>query len=133
MSEFSYEEIRQRVEKRYKERQDLIIHFAVFVLSNLVIWGLWFLFLAGPFPWPLIVTLGWSVGIVSHFLTYYFKYGAGANRREDAIERDVEQEMARRVIYEKPKNDEHVRLTEDGELEEVSDDEISQAGKRNRR
>ena len=133
MSEMSYDEIRRRVEKRYKERQDLIIHFAVFVFSNLVIWGLWFLFLAGPFPWPLIVTLGWSVGMVAHFFTYYFKYGAGANRREDAIEREVEQELARRAIYEKPKNDERVRLNEDGELEEMSDDEISQFGTNNRR
>lgn len=132
MSEMNYEEIRRRVEKRYKERQDLIIHFAVFVLSNLTIWGLWFLLLAGPFPWPLIVTLGWSVGIVAHFLTYYFKYGAGAGRREDAIQREVEEEMARRAIYEKPKNDERVRLTEDGELEAFDDDEISQVVRRNR-
>jgi hypothetical protein len=132
MSESSYEEIRRRVEKRYKERQDLIIHFAAFVGSNLIIWGLWFFLLFGPFPWPIFVTLGWGIGIVSHFLSYYFKYGAGANRREDAIQREVEQEMLRRGGYEKPKNDERVRLTEDGELEAFADDEISQVVRRNR-
>lgn len=133
MSESSYDEIRRRVEKRYKERQDFIIHFAAYVGSNLIIWVLWFLLLSGPFPWPLIVTLGWSVGIVAHFLSYYFKYGAGANRREDAIEREIEQEMVRRAIYEKPKNDERMRLTEDGELEEVPEDEISQVAERKQR
>jgi hypothetical protein len=132
MSESSYEEIRRRVEKRYKERQDFIIHLAAFVGSNLIIWVLWFLLFSGPFPWPLIVTLGWSVGIVAHFLSYYFKYGAGANRRENAIEREIEQEMARRAIYEKPKNDERMRLTEDGELEAFDDNETSQVVRRNR-
>ena len=132
MSESSYEEIRRRVEKRYKERQDFLIHLAAFVGSNLIIWVLWFLLFSGPFPWPIFVTLGWGIGIVSHFLSYYFKYGAGANRRENAIEREIEQEMARRAIYEKPKNDERMRLTEDGELEAFDDNETSQVVRRNR-
>jgi hypothetical protein len=125
MSESSYEEIRRRVEKRYKERQDFIIHLAAFVGSNLIIWGLWFFLLFGPFPWPIFVTLGWGIGIVFHFLSYYFKYGAGANRREDAIQSEVEQEMARRVGYEKPKNEPRMRLSEDGEIETVRSDEDS--------
>ncbi len=151
-SEQSYDEIRRRVEKRYKERQALIIHLAVFVVANIAIWAFWLLISSGgsdalaaidmvddaeyfAFPWPLIVTLGWSIGIVSHYLTYYFKHGSGANRREDAIQREVEQEMARIGDfngYEKPKNESRMRLTEDGELEEVSDTDIRYAAKSKR-
>jgi hypothetical protein len=139
MSDAQYDEIRRKVEKRYKERRDLIIHFIAFVVSNLLIWGMWLLInpavvavsapseptvatsIGLPFPWPLFITGGWLVGIVSHFLSYYFRYGAGANQREDAIEREVEAELARRSLYEKPKNDSRIRISEDGELEEVDD------------
>jgi hypothetical protein len=34
--------------------------------------------------------------------------------------------------YEKPKRDARLRLNEDGELEEITDDDISQAEKRKR-
>ena len=142
------EEIRSKIEKRYKERLGLIIHFVAFTISNLMFWGMW-LFMTPAvvavgvpapgtavemmpvtmaFPWPIFVTLSWGIGIVAHFLNYYYRYGAGANQREEAIQREIEQEMARRHGT-KRKNDERMHLTEDGELEVVSDDEISRAEK----
>ena len=145
MHDSQYEEIRWKIEQRYKQRLGLIIHFVTFVIINLMLWGMW-LFMtptaamvavpgAPPeavpvdlgFPWPIFVTLGWGIGMVAHFLSYYYRYGGGANRREEAIEREVERELARREEaghLEKPKNDQRMRLTEDGELEAVSDDEI---------
>jgi hypothetical protein len=143
MADSNYDDIRRRVEKRFKERQELLIHVAVFVIANLAFWLFW-LFLApagstssfpgseptsqpGAFPWPLIINLGWGVGIVSHFLWYYYKYGGGAERREQAIEREIERELARREVggyVEKLKRDSHVQLTEDGELEAENDEEI---------
>jgi hypothetical protein len=143
MADSNYDDIRRRVEKRFKERQELLIHFAVFVIANLGIWLFWLLInpvvsvssfsdgqetsLPLPFPWPLIVTLGWGIGMVSHFLSYYYKYGGGAERREQAIEREIERELVRREddgYLDKPKRDQQVQLTEDGELEAVNDEEV---------
>jgi hypothetical protein len=151
MQDSQYEGIRRKIEERYKQRMGLIIHFAAFAISNVMFWCFWLLITpAGVtsvadgvsatsptvtlgFPWPIFITLGWGVGIVAHFLTYYYRYGAGANQREEAIEREIERELARRQeagYVEKPKNDERMRLTEDGELEVVSDDdEFSSAAK----
>jgi hypothetical protein len=154
MQDSQYDMIRRKVERRYKERLGLIIHVVAFVVFNLLFWGMWLLLtpvsqtieVAGSqsvssavpaFPWPIIITLGWSVGLVGHVLNYYFKYGPGAERREDAIEREVEHEMERRQengYFEKPKRDQQIRLTEDGELETVNDeDEYSRSGEDERR
>lgn len=112
-----YDVIRKRIEKRYKKRQDLLVHIASYVITNLM---LWFFF---HDTWVLWVTFGWGIGVVSNIIEYYNKYGGGAQRREDEIQREVDREMARRGVYEKPKNDSRLRLTDDGELEEVIDDE----------
>lgn len=125
----SYDEIRRRVEKRYKKRQELYIHIASYVVTNLF---LWFFF---HDSWVLWVTFGWGIGVISNVIEYYSKYGGGAERKEAAIQREIEREMALRNGYEKPKNDERdvpMRLTDDGELEEVPDydDSVSEHSKR---
>jgi hypothetical protein len=151
------ERIRRRIEKRYKERGAFLTHFAIYVVINALLWGIWAF--AQPsmlpsvqalgglppeaiegmmLPWPLIVTLAWGIGVLSHFISYYNKYGPGADRREQAIEREIERQRARRgdsgaqVVYEeKPKR--RVRLSDDGELEEVTeDDDLYAEAKRKR-
>ncbi|MBZ0286359.1 MAG: 2TM domain-containing protein [Anaerolineae bacterium] len=149
MYDSQYDDVRRKVEKRYKERLGLIINLIAFVVFNLLFWGMWLMItptavtriqgefsetvqLGLGFPWPIFITVSWSVGIVAHFLTYYYRYGGGANKREDAVQREIEHELTRRqeaVYMEKPKNDERMRLTEDGELEVVSEDEFSDAEK----
>lgn len=130
--------IRQRIEKRYQERQGLIIHSVAFVLVNIMLFGIFFAAnggdIAGEFPWPFIVFLGWGIGMFSHFFNYYYKYGAGAQRQEDAIQQEIERYKERSMAYEKPKNDQRMRLelTDDGEIMEVYDDDISSEKKSKR-
>jgi hypothetical protein len=112
-----YDEIRKRVEKRYKKRQELIYQVAGYVLTNAM---LWFFF---HDSWVLWVTFGWGIAIAAQVMDYYNKYGGGAQRKEAEIQREIERERARTLPYEKPKNEPHMRLTDDGELEEVSDGE----------
>lgn len=124
-------QLRKKLEKRFKKRQDLIIHAGIYALVNipLLLWVL-FGFSNGrggtSFPWPLIIVLGWSAGILGHFISYYYQYGSGAQKREDAIKRELDHYRENRA-YEKPKNDEryHLELSEDGEIEEVYDDSAS--------
>jgi len=117
------DEIRRRVEKRYKKRQELISNIVSYILVNV---GLWFFF--GKDGWVMWVTFGWGIYVVSNIIDYYNKYGPGAQRKEDEIQREIERERAR-LGYEKPKNDVHMRLTDDGELEEVPEDEDNWAEK----
>ncbi|MBA3870893.1 MAG: 2TM domain-containing protein [Anaerolineae bacterium] len=113
-----YDEIRRRVEKRYKKRQELITHIASYVVANVALW-----FFFGRDGWVMWVTFGWGIGVVSNIIDYYNKYGPGAQNKEAEIQREIERERARMAGYEKPKNDTHMRLTDDGELEEVPEDE----------
>jgi hypothetical protein len=96
------------------------------------------------FPWPLFVTLFWGFGLVSHGMRVYQSSGNTAARREQAMKREIELERVRlgleRADYEKPKrviletnaapeknkrqaDSSRVRLSDDGELIPVEDDE----------
>jgi tRNA A-37 threonylcarbamoyl transferase component Bud32 len=129
------ERIRRRVEKRFKERQGLIIHFVAYVMVNFMLWAIW----AGGsitsliqaqepsiptgmlgLPWPLFVTIGWGIGMISHYINYYSKYGSGAERREQAIQREIERERERSMAQDYDLKPKRMRLTDDGELEEAS-------------
>ena len=120
-----YDEIRRRVETRLKKRQELMIHIASFVVANVAFWVMF------HESWVWWITFGWGIGVVSHVIDYYTKYGGGAERKEAEIQREIAKERER-LGYEKPKNDAHIRLTDDGELEEVPEDEDHWAEKSNR-
>ncbi|MBZ0286358.1 MAG: 2TM domain-containing protein, partial [Anaerolineae bacterium] len=138
------ERIRRHVEQKFKKRQEMVINFVSFILVNTMLWAIYAFsndipqaLAAGTaidwgFPWPIFPTLGWAIGVVAQYMEYQDKFGTGADRREEAIQREIERERARSAAFEKPKNDRRMRLTEDGELEEVPDDEISEAEKRKR-
>ncbi len=116
------DDIRKRIEKRYEKRLDLFKKVAGFVAINLLLWMIF------HETWVLWVTLVMGIGVVSNIVEYYNKYGGGAERREAEIQREIERERER-LGYEKPKNDAHMRLTDDGELEEVPEDEDHWAAK----
>lgn len=135
-----YDTIRERVEERFRQRSAFYTHLAVYALVNILLWIIWgftsgmawqigqrFPILGDLYPilmipWPLIVMAAWGIGLVAHGLNYYVHYGDGAIRRQVAIQREIEREMALRMSYEKPKNDVPVRLTDDGELEALEDE-----------
>jgi hypothetical protein len=132
----SDEEIRRRVEKRIKQRNEFYIHLAVYIVVMTGLWGMWgftsdffgslfadTLWNFDEFPWPIFPTLGWGTGIVVHGLIVYFNSPARLEARERAIQREIERERQRIAgddYYQKPKRDRRVRLTDEGEL--VDDD-----------
>lgn len=122
MSEPNYDEIRKRITNRYNERIGYFSHLISFLIINGAAWGVW---LATPESARsgflsvvlLISSVGWLVGMVIHTMVY-----AMTEARERAIERAINDEREWST-GEKPKRDPRVRLTIDGELEEVVDDE----------
>ncbi|MDX1994883.1 MAG: 2TM domain-containing protein [bacterium] len=129
------ERARKRVEEREEERSGFLYHLIIFLGVNLLVFGLgnWLLEVfrgqATELPGTLWITFFWGMGLVAHGVEYWNEHGPGRESREREIEREIERERER--IYsltEKPKNDfrSGVRIGEDGELIEVTDDEKRQ-------
>src|SRR5687768_1398047 len=98
MSEPNYDEIRSRVEQRFNKQKEILIHGATYLIINGLLWTLFLTGTLGDIPilggivdrfdlmFPLVVSLGWGVGMVAHALDYYYSVGGGAQRRERAIQ-----------------------------------------------
>lgn len=139
------EDIRRRVEAKYEERTGLLVHLTAYLIVNVMVWAIYF-FGAGPVPWPLFVTGGWGIGLIAHAISYYNEHGAGAEKREAAIEAEVERkyrlarmrdELDQHEMYGADDEDavvygldnyepRHLRLTDDGELAELDDAEADE-------
>jgi serine/threonine protein kinase len=124
--------IRKRLKKRDEDRMGLVAHAIPYLAVNGFLWFLW-LDGDGGFPWPLFVTVFWGIGFIAHLMNYWNEHGGGAARREAKVQQELERELQRSALYEKPKREARMRLTDDGELEEVLDDEPASRQKRKRR
>lgn len=84
----SAQAIRERVEKYYKDRGELAIHFGFFAVINLVLWGI---ALTGVISLlvPFILTAAWGSGMAAHMIEVY----AASNRRHGRILDATEAEM----------------------------------------
>ncbi len=131
--------IRARLNKRYQEWHGFAIHAVIYLMVNVIVWGFWgalhffpalfdaFASLSsyslatalGSIILPLVITLGWGLGLVAHYVHYYIEHGPGADRHEAHVQREIERYKARVAGYEKLKNDEHshLELNDDGEIE----------------
>lgn len=137
-------QVRRRLEKRYEKRQEVLLHAAIYGFVNVILWiG------AIIFPWnatlgeydlaefasyiwiiPLLVTLGWGIGLFAHFMDYYFKHGPGLDRREQYIQIEIERELARRNWHKLKNEERNLHLGDDGELLENTLKEDNQEQRR---
>lgn len=135
VGEFSVEEAREIAEKkvgqRHDERVGLIAHAVPYFIVNLVVWQM-YLSSGGGFPWPLFITGFWGIGMLSHFLDFYYKHGKGAKKREAEIEAEVarqyqlaqmradmmEDEIVDTAL---PKRKRRLALGDDGELVDIDE------------
>lgn len=122
------QEIRRRIERRYNHRIEFFSHLTAFVVIVGIVWFVWLTTTQPPrndvISW--IITLGsagWLAGLLIHAINYIL-----TEQREQAIERTIEQE--RLWWGEKPKRDQAMRLSDEGELLEIVDDEPEYNGKR---
>lgn len=109
-----FDGIRARIERRYRRRYELAAHVVMFLF---IVGGLMALRVVPP---PALALLGgaWALILVVHGLQVLF-----AEFTDRAIERAIEQEQAQTDAADKPKRDWQVRLSDDGEVLDVIDDE----------
>src|SRR5260370_15044806 len=135
--QIDYEAIRQRAEKRVRQRIEFVQHLSIYVIINLILWALWFIganalhWPAMNFPWPILVTLIWGVALAIHGAVVYTQTNMMDAIPQTAIQQEVEREMRLRGMdtqtaeLEKPKRDRAVQLSDDGEMfpvDQVQDD-----------
>ena len=126
-------QLRKRIEQRIEDRTGFIFDLIAFVGIVPVLWLIWVS--AGPpdIVWPLFVTLPWLVGLIIHGMVVYQGSARATVRREQKIRREMELEKQRLGItddsYEKPKRNQHMRLSDDGELVPVDDEFETEAVK----
>lgn len=80
--------LRQKAEKRVKQRMELLSHIGVYLVVNGFLVVVWALSGAG-YPWFLWVMAGWGVGLLTHLVSY-FTGTKGDSARERLIQREME-------------------------------------------
>jgi hypothetical protein len=61
------EDLRETAIKQIKKRRDFRSHLVIYLLVNLLLWGIWVVGGIADgfgFPWPVFVTGGWGVGLL---------------------------------------------------------------------
>lgn len=79
--------LRQRAEKIVEERYELLMHFGIYVVINVILVGVWLLTGAG-YPWFLWVVLAWGAGIIIHLISFWMSSRAGI-RKDLLIEKEI--------------------------------------------
>lgn len=120
--------LRKETDRPAQMRSELGQHIAVYLCINLMLWFLYLVLMAGSFPWPLLVSGFWGLGMVGHINEVYSK-----PRSDKAVEAEIERQ--RRLLAdaewgsEKPKNDFReddepaMTVGPDGELVELTEPE----------
>lgn len=110
-------EIRNRITTRYNNRSEFFGHLIAFVVFNLLLW----FGLQPQDGWHTVATIFtalWGMGIAIHFVQFIT-----TEARERAIEQAIERERQWRGVH----NDDRLsRLTDDGEIEVVYEQELPQ-------
>ncbi len=126
--DLNYAAIRARAEKRVKKRAEFLQHLAIYLIVNGFLWLMFLVIAITTGAWPALIapflsTAGWGIGLAIHALTVYIDTNTVENMRQQEIDREIQREMQRRGMsaeipesYEKPKRDQVMRLSDDGEL-----------------
>jgi fatty acid desaturase len=84
----SEEEIYRQARKRVEEKKGFYVHFAVYIIVNIILVIIWAATGAG-YPWFLFPLGGWGIGILFHFLgVFVFSRQTDWERR--AVEKEAE-------------------------------------------
>lgn len=82
-------------EKLYEEAEARVgfrKHFQFYIGINIVIWLMWYFTRAidGNYDgyWPIYSTLGWGIGIVSHYISVYSTNSSAIDREYEKLKKE---------------------------------------------
>lgn len=80
--------VRDQALIRLKKGRDFEAHAFVYVIVNAVVWGIWTVPASSShswWPWPVLVTLGWGIGLVMNACDVYVRRPI----TEDDLQREI--------------------------------------------
>jgi 2TM domain len=122
--DLNYAKMRERVERRVRKRAEFLLHLAIYIPVNVLMWVIC-LFVLGPTQWlliPMIISFGWTIGLIGHGADTYLQTGGLDKMREREMRHEIALERLRlgldddEAISAKRKREPVMRLTDDGEL-----------------
>ena len=63
--------IEQQIYEKARRRVAFRIHFITFILGTIINWLVWMVY-PTQHVWPIWPTLGWGIGIASHYLGVFY-------------------------------------------------------------
>ena len=70
----SDDELRRKAEKIAEKKRSVYIHIPIYLIVNILLYVIWWTTGGiGTFPWPVIVTIGWGIGVVAHIFVAFGK------------------------------------------------------------
>ncbi len=137
-----YQQVRRMVYVQHKRRVGFFAHAAIYACINAMLWTL-FGSNGGDFPWPMFVSIGWGIGLISNGLSAFSQSKRNLASHEEQIQREIERERQRMQgsVAEKRKHVEGklggesappIRLSQDGELTDSFVEEWDEQQKRKR-
>lgn len=119
--EEAYRRVRATTAKYFEDYNGFLIHLAVYIILVPAAW-LVCLFLGWSFIFPILLTLGWGVGLAAHGIDISYHSSRSTAAREQAI-REAQGQVPQFGAPQKEKRKhDHLVLSEDGELLEIIDD-----------
>jgi 2TM domain-containing protein len=65
--------LRAEAVKRLEKKRDFHAHLLVFALTNALVWVVWALTMPSGFPWPVLLTGAWGIGVVMNAWDVYYR------------------------------------------------------------
>ncbi len=90
-----------------KERANFKSHLVAYLAVNGFLWLLWFILEDTSDPWPMIVTLGWGIAIVTHYFKAYKKRDWVQKEYTKLLEEENEREYWEKGLYKEENKDSH--------------------------
>jgi len=84
-TDMSEEQIYKLAEKRVEAKRGFFIHFAIYIVVNIMLVLIWAFAAGGGFPWFIFPLGGWGIAVLIHFLIVFVFEGKPDRR---AIEKD---------------------------------------------
>lgn len=82
------QELRRIARKSAEDKAGFYTHFVIYIAVNLFFIALWWTTTGiGTFPWFIIITFGWGIGVAAHYISVF--------RGDAYVERMTEKEYQR--------------------------------------
>ncbi len=90
-----------------KERANFKSHLVAYLAVNTFLWLLWYFLEEESDPWPLMLTLGWGIAVVTNYFKAYKKRDWVEQEYLKLLQEEEEKEYWEKGLYREENQDQH--------------------------